>query len=94
MNDILSPENYSFLFNLIIEYAPRIVLGILFLFIGLRIIKRSINLLENFLIKRKIDESLIPFLGSLLSIMPGAAEGKKLRLKKSSSMLTLQLSLR
>ena len=69
MNDILSPENYSFLFNLIIEYAPRIVLGILFLFIGLRIIKRSIRLLENFLIKRKIDESLIPFLGSLLSII-------------------------
>ena len=69
MNDILSAENYSFLFNLIIEYALRILLGITFLFVGLSIIRRSINLLENFLIKRKIDESLIPFLGSLLSII-------------------------
>ena len=68
MNEILSPENYTSIFNLIIEYAPRILLGIVFLFIGLRIIKRSINVLEKFLNSKKIDKSLIPFFRSLLSI--------------------------
>ena len=68
MNEILSPENYTSIFNLIIEFAPRILLGIVFLFIGLRIIKRSINVLEKFLNSKKIDKSLIPFFRSLLSI--------------------------
>ena len=68
MNEILSPENYTSIFNLIIEYAPRILLGVVFLFIGLRIIKRTINVLEKFLNSKKIDKSLIPFFRSLLSI--------------------------
>ena len=54
MNEILSPENYTSIFNLIIEFAPRILLGIVFLFIGLRIIKRSNNVLEKFLNSKKI----------------------------------------
>ena len=68
MNELLSPENYTSLINMIIEYAPRILLGIIFLFIGLRVIKKVINVLENFLSKKKIDESLIPFFRSVLSI--------------------------
>ena len=48
MSDILSAENYNFLFNLIVEYSPKIILGIVFLFFGLRIIKRTINILDNF----------------------------------------------
>ena len=68
MSDILSVENYNFLFNLIVEYSPKIILGILFLFFGLRIIRRSINVLDNFLRSKKIDESLRPFFKSLLSI--------------------------
>ena len=69
MSDILSVENYNFLFNLIVEYSPKIILGILFLFFGLRIIRRSINVLDNFLRSKKIDESLRPFFKSLLSII-------------------------
>ena len=68
MSDILSAENYNFLFNLIVEYSPKILLGIVFLFFGLRIIRRSINILDNFLKSKKIDNSLRPFFKSLLSI--------------------------
>ena len=69
MSDILSAENYNFLFNLIVEYSPKIILGIVFLFFGLRIIKRTINILDNFLKSKNIDESLRPFFKSLLSII-------------------------
>ncbi len=69
MSDILSTENYNFLFNLIVEYSPKIILGIIFLFFGLRIIKRTINILDTFLKSKKIDESLRPFFKSLLSII-------------------------
>ena len=69
MYDILSTENYNFLFNLIVEYSPKIILGIVFLFFGLRIIKRTINILDNFLKSKNIDESLRPFFKSLLSII-------------------------
>ena len=54
MNDILSPESYTYLFNLIIEYSPKILLGLIFLFVGNRAIKRVINMLE------KNFEKLIP----------------------------------
>ena len=68
MNDILSPESYTYLFNLIIEYSPKILLGLIFLFVGNRAIKRVINILEKFLNNKKIDKSLVPFFRSLLSI--------------------------
>ena len=57
MNDILSPESYTYLFNLIIEYSPKILLGLIFLFVGNRAIKRVINILEKFLNNKKIDKS-------------------------------------
>ena len=55
MNDILSPESYTYLLNLIIEYSPKILLGLIFLFVGNRAIKRAINILEKFLNNKKID---------------------------------------
>ena len=55
MSDLLSAENYNFLFNTIIEYSPKILLGIFFLFFGLRIIKKSIAILDNFLKSKNID---------------------------------------
>ena len=68
MSDILNTDNYNFLFTSIVEYSPKILLGIFFLFFGLRLIKKSISILDNFLKSRQIDESLRPFFKSLLSI--------------------------
>ncbi len=68
MNDILSPESYTYLLNLIIEYAPRILLGFVFLIVGNSAIKKVINILEKFLSSKNIDKSLVPFFRSLLSI--------------------------
>ena len=68
MNDILSPESYTYLLNLIIEYAPRIILGFIFLLVGNSAIKKVINILEKFLSSKKIDKSLVPFFRSLLSM--------------------------
>lgn len=68
MSDILNTDNYNFLFNSIVEYSPKILFGIFFLFFGLRLIKKSISVLDNFLKSRQIDESLRPFFKSLLSI--------------------------
>ena len=55
MSDILNTDNYNFLFNSIVEYSPKILLGIFFLFFGLRLIKKSISILDNFLKSRQID---------------------------------------
>ena len=68
MTDILSPDSYTFLLNILIEYAPKIILGFLFLFFGLRIIRKTLNVLDSFLKSKNIDESLRPFFKSLLSI--------------------------
>jgi len=68
MKDILSPDSYTFLLNILIEYAPKIILGFLFLFFGLRLIRKTLNVLDSFLKSKSIDESLRPFFKSLLSI--------------------------
>ncbi len=68
MTDLLNTENYNFLFSSIIEYSPKIILGLIFLFFGLRLIKKLIKILDNFLINRKIDESVRPFFRSLVSM--------------------------
>ena len=53
MSDILNTDNYNFLFNSIVEYSPKILLGIFFFF-GLRLIKKSISVLDNFLNQDKL----------------------------------------
>ena len=68
MENIFSPDNYNFLINATIEFVPKIILGIIFLFVGLRIIKKILDVLGNFLNTKNIDESLVPFFKSLLSI--------------------------
>lgn len=50
------------------EYAPRVVLAIITLIAGLWLIKRITNLLEQAMIKAKMDVSLIPFISGLVSI--------------------------
>lgn len=54
--------------SLSMEYAPRVVLAIITLIAGLWLIKRITNLLEQAMIKAKMDVSLIPFISGLVSI--------------------------
>jgi small conductance mechanosensitive channel len=54
--------------ELTMEYAPKLVLALVVLVIGLWIINRMIDILGNLLDRRHIDKSLQPFLKSLLGI--------------------------
>jgi len=52
----------------LISYGPKIIGALLVLFIGLWVIKRVVKILKKVMRKRGLDESLIPFLSSLLDI--------------------------
>lgn len=54
--------------NYLIAYGPKIIGALLVLFIGLWVIKRIVKILKRVMRKRGLDESLIPFLSSLLDI--------------------------
>ena len=54
--------------ELTMEYAPKFVLALIVLFVGLWVINRLIGVLGNVLNRRHIDESLQPFLKSLIGI--------------------------
>ena len=54
--------------ELTMEYAPKLILALVVLVIGLWIINRIIDILGNLLDRRHIDKSLQPFLKSLLGI--------------------------
>jgi small conductance mechanosensitive channel len=53
--------------SMVISYAPKFILALLILFIGLRVIKTITKLIRKNLTGRHVDESLIPFLSSLIS---------------------------
>lgn len=55
--------------DLSITYMPKVLLAIVVLFIGFKISKALTKSFKNLLIKREVDESLIPFLGSLVSTL-------------------------
>jgi len=50
-----------------IQYTPKILLALLTLLIGLKIIKGIINLTDKIFERNKVDPTLRPFVGSLLS---------------------------
>ena len=52
--------------GLIIEYGGRVILAIIVLLIGLWVIKRIMKTISRRMDKRKVDESLKPFLRSLI----------------------------
>lgn len=60
-------EYVSKAMNLTIEYAPKLALAIITLIVGLWLISLLVKLLEKTLRMSKTDETLIPFLKSLLS---------------------------
>lgn len=55
--------------DLIIAYGGKIILAILFLIIGLWVIKRVVRTVRKNMEKRDVNESLRPFLSSLLSAL-------------------------
>lgn len=55
--------------GMIMEYGLKLIYAIIILMIGLWIIKAITNGLKKFMVKRKIDDSLIPFLTSMLSMV-------------------------
>lgn len=55
--------------DLIITYGGKILLAILFLIIGLWVIKRVVKMIGKTMRKREVDESLQPFLKSLISAL-------------------------
>jgi small conductance mechanosensitive channel len=52
--------------DLIVEYSGRVILAIIVLLIGLWVIKRIVKAVSNRMEKRDVDESLRPFLRSLI----------------------------
>ncbi|WP_020527166.1 mechanosensitive ion channel family protein [Flexithrix dorotheae] len=61
--------NTSELMNMALEYAPKLALAILTLLIGFPIINSIIGMLTKVLKKRNVDESLVPFLRSILGVL-------------------------
>lgn len=55
--------------NLIMEHGPRVLGALVVLFIGLWIVKRLVKFTRKLMHKRGLDDSLIPFLGSMLDIL-------------------------
>jgi len=53
----------------VMEYGLKIVIAIIVLIIGLRIIKSLVNVADKSFQKRNVDESLRPFLKSILSVL-------------------------
>ena len=54
--------------EMVFVYGARLVLAIVVLVVGLWLIRRFIVLMEKVMIKREVDESLLPFLKSIMSI--------------------------
>ncbi|MGB0979017.1 MAG: mechanosensitive ion channel family protein, partial [Croceimicrobium sp.] len=55
--------------DLILSYGGKVVLAIIVLIIGLSIIKRLTKVFRKMLTKRDVDESLVPFLSSLINAL-------------------------
>ncbi len=53
----------------IIQYAPKALLAIVVLVIGLAIIKRLVRLTQKVMLKRDVDESLAKFASGLVSVL-------------------------
>ncbi|MCK5638716.1 MAG: mechanosensitive ion channel [Flavobacteriaceae bacterium] len=62
-------EIFQYLSNAVIEYGPKLLGAILVWIIGSIIIKKLINVFGKTLDKRDTDESLKPFLKSIISIL-------------------------
>lgn len=55
------------LFTLIATYAPKVLLAIIVLLVGLRVVKALTKLADKAMSKQKVDETLRPFLHSMIN---------------------------
>lgn len=62
-------KNSNQLYDLVMEYGPKLIGAIIVLIIGSMIIKMIINAFKSMLNKKQTDESLKPFLTSLVSAL-------------------------
>jgi small conductance mechanosensitive channel len=67
MNELNSKTDAFF--KLAMDYAPKLILAVLVLVIGLWIIGRVVNLLGNAMNKSKLDKDVQPFLKSLVGVL-------------------------
>ncbi len=55
--------------DVIMQYAPQVLLALIVLIIGLFIVNKLVKVIKKLMLKRNIDESLIGFIGSLISVI-------------------------
>ncbi|QTY26222.1 mechanosensitive ion channel family protein [Flavobacterium sp. CS20] len=55
--------------DLLISYAPKVLGAIITLVVGLWLIKIIVKAVRKTMVKRKIDESLVPFLSTITSVL-------------------------
>ncbi len=68
MNEEKLAEYYDQAIALLIQYAPKVVLALVVLVVGLWVINRIASMLGKVMKKKDVDSSLIPFLRSLVGI--------------------------
>ena len=54
---------------MIVLYVPKLIVGLIVLFVGLWLIKKVIKTLEKLMLKRSVDVSLIPFLKGVIGVL-------------------------
>ena len=69
MEDMNLTETLAMVQDLVVTYGIKIVMAIVVLIIGLMIIKSLTNMVAKVMAKRNVDESLRPFLRSLVSAL-------------------------
>ncbi len=55
--------------HLVIVYAPKVLLALVLLIVGIIIINRLVRLMRRIMKKREMDPTLIPFLATLVSVI-------------------------
>ena len=55
--------------DMIVLYVPKLIVGLIVLFVGLWLIKKVIKTLEKLMLKRSVDVSLIPFLKGVIGVL-------------------------
>lgn len=68
MENILSPNNWGKVVQFTMDYAPKVLLAIISLIIGLWIIKKIVGFAQRGIVKSGMDETLSSFIASILSI--------------------------
>lgn len=62
-------KHWDELTNLVVKFGTQLVTAIIVLIVGFWLIKRFSKLLKKIMVKREVDESLIPFVRSVVSII-------------------------